>query len=140
MDSIFSGMANAVFALHLAFVLGVVLSSAALVSGFYRTRQWLLVIHCTGIYAMAAGQAVLRACPLVPLEHGLREAGGGEPWYSGSFIVFVVNRVTGFELPVAVVVAFSMGAIALTTAALAAQLANGGLLGASLRPVLARRP
>ena len=140
METTYLGLANAVFALHFVFVLAVALSTAALCLGLYRTRRPLFAAHCLGIYAMAVGQALLRACPLVPLEHGLREAAGREPWYSGSFIVFVVERVTGLETPVVLVAALSILVIALTTAALAERLAVArSRIGASQGLAIARR-
>ncbi len=119
METILLSLANAVFALHLFFVLAVMFSSAALCLGLYRTRQPLFLVHCSAIYAMAVGQLLLRGCPLVPLEHALREAGGAEPWYRGSFIAFVVERMTGLELPGILVTSLSILVIAVTTVALA---------------------
>ncbi len=118
MDTTLLGLANAVFLLHLVFILAVVLSTAALCLGLYRTRQPLFLTPCFDIYTMALGQLLLRACPLVPLEHVLRKAGGGEPWYSGSFILFVVERITGQEFPGILVASLSILVIGLTTGAL----------------------
>lgn len=118
METTLSALANTVFALHLIFVAAVVLSTAALCLGFYRTRRRLFLTHCVGVYAMAGGQLMLRACPLVPIEHALREAGGGQPLYGGSFILFVVERITGLDLPGVLVASLSMLVIVLTTVAL----------------------
>ena len=133
METTYLGLANAVFALHLVFVLAVALSTAALCLGLYRTRLPLFLTHCFGIYAMAVGQLLLRACPLVPLEHALREAGGAEPLYSGSFILFVVERMTGLELSAVLVASLSILVIVLTTVALveALLLAAPSRIGAS---------
>lgn len=119
MESIYTGLANAVFGFHLLFVLIVLPSTFALVVGFYRTKPQLMVAHCMGVYTMAVGLLLTRQCPLVPLEHTLREAGGGEAWYRGSFILFVVERATGLQLPVELIASLSILVIALTTVGLA---------------------
>lgn len=77
-------------------------------AGAYRRRPRVWHFHNACVAAMAAGQAVLWRCPLVALEEALRAAGGDEMWYSGSYVVFLVDRLTGFELPVAAVVAGSV--------------------------------
>ena len=133
METTYLVLANAVFALHLVFVLAVLPSTVALCLGVYRTKEVLLTVHSVCIYGMALGQALLLACPLVQLEHSLREAGGTSPWYNGSFVVFVVERVTGFQLPVALVTSLSMLVLALTTIALFAP-----RLGAMFAPMTAR--
>ena len=122
MDTTYIVLADAVFALHLLFVLAIGLSTALFCLGAYRTRPLLAQLHCSLVYAMAIAQAVLLECPLVPLERSLREAAGESLWYHGSFIVFVVERATGFHLPVIVVTCLSILVIALTTAALLARL------------------
>src|SRR3989304_3291602 len=103
MDATLVVLADAVFAAHLLFVLAIGPSTAILCLGGYRTRPLLAQLHCSLVYGMAIAQAVLLECPLVPLERALREVAGDEPWYSGSFIVFVVERATPFDLPVVVV-------------------------------------
>ena len=118
MATAYLALASTVFALHLVFVLAVAPSTAALCRGYYRTRPLFFFAHCICVYSMALAQLLLRACPLVPLEHMLREAGGGAPWYSGSFILFVVERVTGIHLPVALIASLSILVVVLTTAAL----------------------
>lgn len=111
-------LANAVFGLHLLFVLALGPSSALFCLGRYRTHPLLAQLHCAAIYAMAIGQTALNQCPLVVLEHELREAAGESPWYYGSFSVFVVERLTGFRLPVELIFSLSMSVVVLTTAAL----------------------
>ena len=118
METVYLVLASAVFALHLVFVLAVAPSTAALCRGYYRTRPLFFLAHCICVYSMGLAQLLLRACPLVPLEHKLREAGGAEPWYGGSFILFVVERVMGIHLPVALIAALSILVVVLTTAAL----------------------
>ena len=120
MDTLYLVLAAAVFALHLLFVLAVLPSTALFCLGGFRSRPFLRQLHCLGVYAMAVGQIALLECPLVPLERALRAAGGEAPWYRGSFTAFVVERATGFDLPVAVVASLSILVIALTTAALLA--------------------
>ncbi len=120
METAYTFLANAVFALHLLIVLAVLPSTALFCLGAYRRRSFLRQIHCLGVYVMAVWQIVLRECPLVPLEGALREAGGEAPWYRGSFTLFVVEWTTGFHLPVAVVTFLSILIVALTTVALLA--------------------
>ncbi|MCI0855048.1 MAG: DUF2784 family protein [Chloroflexi bacterium] len=133
METAYTALASAVFALHLVFILAVAPSTAALCCGYYRTRPLFFLAHCICVYSMALAQLLLRACPLVPLEHMLREAGGGAPWYSGSFILFVVERLTGLHLPVALIASLSILVIVLTTAALleARLRVAGGDMGAA---------
>ena len=136
METAYLALASAVFALHLVFVLAVAPSTAALCRGYYRTRPLFLLTHCTFVYSMGLTQLLLRACPLVPLEHMLRESGGGAPWYSGSFILFVVERVTGLHLPVALIASLSILIVVLTTAALLE--ARLRVAGGDVRAVAAR--
>ena len=118
METVYLTLASAVFALHLVFVLAIAPSTAALCFGYYRTRPLFFLAHFVCVYSMAIAQLLLQACPLGPLEHGLPEAGGEAPWYSGSFILFVVERVTGLHLPVALIASLSILVVVLTTAAL----------------------
>ena len=129
MDTTYVVLANAAFGLHLLFVLALGPSTAFFFLGGYRKRPFLAQLHCAGIYGMAIGQTTLQQCPLVLLERASREAAGESPWYYGSFSVFVVERITGFELPVTVIFSLSTLVVALTTAA---------LLPTLLRPVAAR--
>jgi len=129
MDPTLVVLADAVFGLHLLFVLALGPSTALFFLGRYRRLALLGHLHCLGIYAMAIGQTSLNQCPLVLLEHTLREAAGESRWYYGSFSVFVVERLTGYELPVEVIFSLSTLVVALTTAA---------LLAGFLRAVVAR--
>ncbi len=117
MDTVYTALADAVFGLHLLFVLALGPSTALFCLGRYRTRPLLGQLHCAGIYIMAITQLTLRICPLVLLERSLREAGGQPPWYDGSFTVFVVQRLTGLVLPVGVIFSLSTLVVILTTAA-----------------------
>ncbi len=130
MDSAYVVLADAVFALHLLFVLALGPSTALFCLGGYRKHPLLAQVHCVGIYAMAIGQTMLQECPLVLLERTLREAAGQPPWYYGSFSIFVVERITGFRLPVEVIFSLSTLVVTLTSAA---------FLAACLRTLLARR-
>lgn len=129
MDTAYVALADTVFGLHLLFVLALGPSTALFCLGGYRRRPFHAQLHCLGIYGMAIGQTVLRECPLVLLERTLREAAGHSPWYYSSFSVFVVQRLTGFELPAVVIFSLSTLVVVATTAA---------LLTASLRPLFAR--
>ncbi|MCH8025174.1 MAG: DUF2784 family protein [Chloroflexi bacterium] len=127
METAYTFLANAVFALHLLIVLAVLPSTALFCLGAYRRRSFLRQIHCLGVYVMAVWQIVLRECPLVPLEGALREAGGEAPWYRGSFTLFVVEWTTGFHLPVVVITSLSVLIIALTTIAVLAPYVGAAL-------------
>lgn len=133
MDTLHLTLANAVFALHLAFILAVLPSTALYVVAAYARRPLLASAHVTAVFGMALGQMVLLECPLVPLERALRAAAGEAAWYHGSFTVFVLESATGFELPVTMVAALSILVMALT---------GGRLLVSALgrAPNLAVRP
>lgn len=118
MDELYVALANAVFGLHLLFVLALGPSTALFCLGGYRGRPLLAQVHCAGIYGMAIGQITLHQCPLVLLERALREAAGESPWYYGSFSVFVVETITGYRLPVEVIFSLSTLVVVLTTATL----------------------
>ncbi len=130
MDAVYVVLADAVFGLHLLFVLALGPSTALFCLGGYRKHPLLAQLHCTAIYGMAIGQTMLQECPLVLLERTLREGAGQPPWYYGSFSIFVVQRITGFRLPVEVIFSLSTLVVALTTA---------GFLAAGLRTLFARR-
>ena len=135
MDTLYLILADAVFALHLLFVLAVLPSTALFCLGGFRSRPFLRQLHCLGVYAMAIGQIVLLECPLVPMERALRAAGGESPWYRGSFTAFVFEQATGFHLPVAVVASLSILVVAITTVALLAPRLGAMLNLARLSPM-----
>ena len=118
MEYVNLGLANVTFGLHLLFVLLMLPSTTLFCLGYYRTRPLLQQAHCAAILTMGVGQAVLLECPLVSLERALRSPSGDSLWYDGSFVVFIVERTMGFNLPVVVVAFHAFLVIVLTAAAL----------------------
>lgn len=123
MDLLYIILADAAFGLHLLFVLALGPSTALLLLGhcggrlaLYGRVAMLSHLHCVAVFAMAVGQTTLNQCPLVLLEHTLREAAGETRWYYGSFSVFVVKWLTGYELPVEVIFSLSTLVVVLTVA------------------------
>jgi hypothetical protein len=106
-ETLYMSLANTMFALHLLFVLAAAPSTLLFAGGWYRSRPLLAQLHCAAVLAMVVGQAVARECPLVTAERAFREAAGHEPWYEGSFIVFVIDTVTGLTPSVNVATGYS---------------------------------
>ena len=121
MEYIYLGLASAVFTLHLLFVLVSLPSTALFCAGRFRRRPFLQQAHVISIFIMATGQLMLLECPLVSLERALRGAAGSTLWYDGSFVVFIVERATSFQLPVVVLPILSFLVVTLTAAALIAR-------------------
>jgi hypothetical protein len=78
-------LADAVFVLHVAFVLFVI------IGGFAVLRvPWLAWLHVPAISWAVLAQYADWTCPLTPLENALREQGGEAP-YSGGFLAHYLS-------------------------------------------------
>lgn len=114
----YSFLANTAFVLHGLFLLASVPSLLLALYGYYCRRPCLWALHNSAIATMAIGQTVLRVCPLVALEQSFRERAGEDMWYSGSYSVFVIRWLTGFQMPVEAVFVASITLVVLTALAL----------------------
>ena len=104
--------ADSMFYLHGIFVVLIVPSTVLLVLGYYRRQQLLWHLHNTSVAISLVGQALLFKCPLVALEETFRARAGAEMAYSGSYVRYVVNELTGLMLPTnsVMLASFAIGA------------------------------
>ena len=91
--------ADSMFYLHGIFVVLIVPSTVLLVIGYYRRQQLLWHLHNTSVAISLVGQALLFKCPLVALEEAFRAKADQEMAYSGSYVRYLVNELTGLMLP-----------------------------------------
>lgn len=96
-------LADGVVALHLAYVLFVVLGLVAIIAGLMMRRPWarnfwFRIVHLTmiGIVLIEAWANI--TCPLTTLENRLRRAGGLDP-HQLDFIERWLHRVMFFRAP-----------------------------------------
>ena len=111
-------LADSVFVLHGAFAVLVAPSALLALAGRYASRPVLWNLHNLSITVMVSGQLLLRKCPLVALEQTLRNADGREMPYTGSFVRYVVDHLTGITLPAGSVMALSVAIALVSIAAL----------------------
>ena len=105
MDSrtLYTLAADAVLALHVAFVAFVVLGLVAIFVGQLRSWSWVRDLRFRVAHLVAIGVVVAQAwfgvlCPLTTLEMALR-ARGGDAVYRGSFIAHWLDRLLYYQAP-----------------------------------------
>lgn len=96
-------LADAVLALHAAFVAFVILGLVAILVGGARGWGWVRDPRFRGVHLAAIGLVVAEAwagvtCPLTSLEDSLREA-AGEATYSGAFVAHWLGRLLYWQAP-----------------------------------------
>jgi len=104
-------LADAVFLVHLAFIVFVV--AGALLAFRWRRVVWL---HIRAVLWAAFVELSGRVCPLTPWENALRRASGG-PGYSGGFIEhYLVPLVYPERLTREIQIALGVGVLLLNIA------------------------
>jgi hypothetical protein len=111
-------LGDAVFVFHGVFVLIAVPSALLALTGVYARYSFLWGLHNLSIVIMVVGQLTLQQCPLVALESAFRHAGGGEMPYTGSYIRYVVQQLSGYTLPQGSVMAMSSAVALISIVAL----------------------
>ena len=95
-------LADAVLALHLAFVAFVVLGLVVIFVGRRRwpwvRKRWLRLAHLAAILVVALQAWLGMICPLTTLEMMLR-ARAGEAGYAGALVAHWMQRLLYFEAP-----------------------------------------
>lgn len=93
-------LADAVLALHLAFVIFVVLGLPAIFIGRRRwpwvRKRWLRLVHLLAIVVVALQAWLGMVCPLTTLEMMLRQH-AGDASYAGAFIAHWMQRLLYYE-------------------------------------------
>ena len=104
MDAVVSrALADAVLALHAAFVAFVVLGLVAILVGGALRWGWVRdprfrALHLAAIGLVVAESWMGMTCPLTALEDSLREA-AGEATYSGAFVAHWLGRLPYWQAP-----------------------------------------
>lgn len=114
-------LADAVLAMHLAFVAFVVAGLGLIVFGNLRGWRWVNAIWFRGLHLAAIAAVVAEAwlgvvCPLTSLEMWLRNM-AGETAYAGSFIGHWLQRILYYDAPAwAFTIAYSLFGLAVAVA------------------------
>lgn len=113
---VYSLLADAVLALHLAFILFVAFGALA-IARFPRLAWLHLPAVAWGAFVEIAGRPFSLTCPLTPLENRLRVLGGDSP-YAGDFIArYLLPVIYPQGLTRELQLAFGMAALVLNAAA-----------------------
>lgn len=96
-------LADLALALHVVFVVFVVVGLMLVLAGGWRRwgwvrNPWFRAAHLLAIVFVVAQTWLDQVCPLTTLEMGLR-ARGGEPVYSGSFIGHWLQTLLYYQAP-----------------------------------------
>jgi hypothetical protein len=106
--------ADMILGLHVLFVVFVVLGLVVVLLGKVLSWSWVRNPWFRWAHLAAIGVVVLQSwfgviCPLTEIEMALRERGGGEGVYSGSFITHWLNAILYYRAPPWVFVAAYTG-------------------------------
>jgi hypothetical protein len=96
--------ADMILGLHVLFVVFVVLGLVVVLLGKVLSWSWVRNPWFRWAHLAAIGVVVLQSwfgviCPLTEIEMALRERGGGEGVYSGSFITHWLNAILYYRAP-----------------------------------------
>jgi hypothetical protein len=99
--SAYSVLADLILALHVAFVVFVVIGLVLIWIGHFARWRWVRnlrfrVVHLVAILIVVAQAWIGAICPLTTLEQSLRLRGGFDA-YSGSFITYWLRRLIFFD-------------------------------------------
>ena len=113
-----SWLGDATFVAHGVFVVIALPSALLALTGVYARTALLWGLHNASIVVMVVGQAMLHQCPLVALETAFRNAAGAEMPYTGSYVRYVTQHLTGYTLPQGSVMAMSSAVVLISIIAL----------------------
>jgi hypothetical protein len=104
MEWLYSSLADVTVALHLAYVLFVIVGLAAIVVGIVLRWQWVRnfwfrSLHLLAITFVALESIIGMTCPLTDLEYYLRKAAGGNPQEADTFVGRLLQNILFYDVP-----------------------------------------
>ena len=92
-------LANVVFVIHILVIVFMITNAALTITGFMADHPLYHRLSTVFVGMVIISQIVFLGCPLVALEYSLRRHYDPSIHYTGSFTVYLIEKLTGVTIP-----------------------------------------